>query len=61
MKVTELFESTIMPEVGKCYKLPDLPLLGDYAGLTVFVETGPRNAGKPNEQYRVSTGYRRFA
>lgn len=56
MRITELLESAFKPEIGKCYRLADKPEHGDYAGLTVFVETGPRNEGKPNEQYRVSTG-----
>jgi hypothetical protein len=56
MKMAELFEATFRPQIGKCYRLADKPEHGDYAGETVFVETGPRNAGLPSEQYRVSTG-----
>jgi hypothetical protein len=42
-------------KVGSSYQLSQNKALGDYAGDTVYVETGPRGSG-PSEQYRVSFG-----
>jgi len=52
MKISEI---SFKPIIGKCYKLAQMEK-NDYSEMIVYVETGPRNAGKPNEQYRISTG-----
>lgn len=46
----------MVPEIGATYRLRNDPGMGDYAGSEVVVETGPRSAGTPDEQYRVSWG-----
>lgn len=52
MKSSEIIKK---PEVGKCYKLRRDPMLGDWSGLVVLVEKGPRGAGD-DQQYRASYG-----
>ena len=54
-------KAKVTPEIGAWYKLsPDASLVGDYAGETVEVETGPRNKGTSGEQYRISMGPGRY-